>query len=358
MGVAKSLRKSGHLSLFAQGLGSIIDNLVGDRSIDDLIKNINKTGEDIESRFEPRLDPTKTDMTHNYLTGPFFRGAKTQDQFNLRKSAGSPENKVDYEAGGQESYRDLIEFIKSQIGKDVDPTQLQQGITALEMQIESYLPGEKEDKKGYTGETKEGYWKVKDDGSLEYIANPNYKEKADKKRVKYGDNVYEVVDGEIDWENPVYKIPKKTKTGEGTTSEYPDVNVTDINLAIKKIDMLKGAKFDEETNTYEVADDSKRGTFYNLSRDDLRNEIEKEKIKVGKKVADALKDQGLISGGDDGAGDSAVGDIRAILDKLSGGEKRRLSDLQEAMEIFKKMNPDFNDDLLYLLERYFTLHLE
>lgn len=344
-GFAQAVRRSNRLEPFKKGLENFVNNLQQESALDEFLKGVSGTKNKIGSRFEMQPNAEKQSMIETTEDDPFlqfgnqFRRSSALNNLNL-----TPDTVNDPQAN-QKAIGDIAEFVMQELGKrkNLPEGTYEDALQGLDLFRQSKVPGEKKrnleklsegqilidtdtgkeiskNPKTDKGKAKEfgfsakGYWQAQDDGSFKFIANPDYK--------------------------PSYV--------GGKEDELPDYSkqLGELNEAISKIKMMKMAKQDPSTKLYKVADPNSLGQ-YDLTGEELTTAKEQVKKQYSNVPITMITQQGL---------QNAVGDIKKILSKQGNGVPT-LDNLEEALQQFKKINPNYTDDDIRLLNDYFTFFL-
>jgi hypothetical protein len=337
MGIAKSLRKSGHLSMLAKGLADIFNKLNEDDSENEYLRQVADTKQKVSGRFQPQPNQEKAGMIGNIVDDPFMQlGGELRRNTGLQNIERQPNEKVDFDKAESQSLNDIAELILSGLGKKVDPNTMKTAVEGLNLYRSSLIPKKKEpldlmsidqgdvviDKKtgkevyknppkkeeedNQWGFSAKGYWERQNDGSIKYVPNKDYKSDA---------------------------------AGTGDDYKDPSKLIGDISEAISKVQLIKSAKQGKD-GLFSVPDPYGLGT-YQLNQEELTTLKEQVKNRYTSEAVTLTTQQGLTD---------AVEDVRAILNKNG-------KNLDDALAKFKELNPDIDDDQLRILEDYFTLLL-
>lgn len=365
MGIAKSLRKSGRLSMLAKGLADVFSKLNEDDSENEYLKQVADTKQKVGGRFQPQPNQEKAGMIGNVVDDPFMQlgsdlrrqtaiGPSFKDDFfqggpSMRRETAlqnierEPNEKVDFNKAGSQSLTDIAEFVMSSLGKKgVDPNLMKSAVEGLSLYRSSLIPGKEETPKLH--ELSEGERLV--DATGKVIVDSQKKDKGvsvnDKFKGISGKGYWEVdysdpANPQMKWvENKDYK---SDAVGGGDEYKDPSKLLGDISEAISKVQLIKSAKQGKD-GLFTVPDPYGLGT-YQLNQEELTTLKEQVKNRYTSEAVTLTTQQGL---------QSAVEDIRSILDKNG-------KNLEGAIAKFKELNPDIDEDQLRILEDYFTLLL-
>lgn len=328
MGIAKSLRKSGRLSSFAQGLSSVLNSLSQDDSLEQYLQQVDSVRSKIGKRFtsDPYADRT-TEVDENEMS------------FDILGDIGANQT-GDYAGANQKSLGDIADFVMKSLGSKVDQNVKSSALSGLDLFRQSMTPPQKK-----PGEIK--------------AVNPEYDVYQDGKMIKAGDKKsgpkkefkgisakgYWEVDNsdpanpQLKWiENEDYKADPT-----GKDDSYADFSrlIGEVGEGIGKINLIKTAKQNEKSKLFQVPDPFGLGN-YELTQEELNTLKEQVKTIYSDKAITLVTQQGL---------QPAVEDIRAIL-------KKENNDINKAITKFKELNPDFTPDQIRILKDYFTLFLQ
>jgi hypothetical protein len=350
MGIAKSLRKSGYLSMLASGLADVLNKMNEDDSENEYLRQVADTKQKVSGRFQPQPNADKKAMIDS-LSDPFFQGGPPMRRELAMKNVQQEPDTVqpDLNAAGNQSLNDIADFVISNLGKkNVDPNTMKSAVEGLSLYRSSLIPP-KPEKKNLKAVNPE--FNVIDENTGQIIIPGKEK----KNNVKVGDQFkgvsargyYEVDYSDpnnpgLKWvPNPDYKVGG---SGKGKDDEYKDPSklIGEVSEAISKVQMIKSAKPNKSGN-YSVPDPYGLGT-YELTQQELTTLKEQVKNRYTSEAVTLYTQQGLTN---------AVEDIRAILNKTG----KTTENLPKALAKFKELNPDVTDDQLRILEDYFTLEL-
>jgi hypothetical protein len=348
MGIAKSLRKAGYLSMLGKGIGDVLNKMATDDAMNQYLQSVAETKKKVGSRFEPQPNADKTAMT-DAMFDPFFQGGPPmRRELAMQNVQQAPDTvQPNLKAAGNQSLNDIADFVISSLGKkNVDPNTMKSAVEGLSLYRSSLIPPKEEKPKLYEINENEGLY----DATGKEIVSPRKKN-----NVKVGDQFkgvsargyYEVDYSDpnnpgLKWvPNPDYKVGG---SGKGKDDEYKDPSklIGEVSEAISKVQMIKSAKQNKSGN-YSVPDPYGLGT-YELTQQELTTLKEQVKNRYTSEAVTLYTQQGLTN---------AVEDIRAILNKTG----KTTENLPKALAKFKELNPDVTDDQLRILEDYFTLEL-
>jgi hypothetical protein len=351
-GFAQAVRRSNRLEPFKRGLENFVNNLQQESALDEFLKEVAGTKTKVGSRFDLQPNAEKNQMINNTETDPFLQfGNQFRRETALNNINATP-NTVNDPRANQKAMGDIAEFVMQEIGKrrnlpegsfnqalqglDLfrqskttpekkrNTVKVREGESVFDVETGKELFGRNKTEKPPTVESKfkgisaRGYWSVEQDDqgnpSLKWNDNPNFK--------------------------PSYV--------GGKEDNLPDYSkqLGDLNEAISKIKMMKMAKQDKSTGLYKVADPNSLGQ-YDLTAEELTTAKEQVKKQYSNVPITMITQQGL---------QNAVGDVKQILSKKGDG-KPSLDDLDDALQQFKQLNPNYTDEDIRLLNDYFTFFL-
>lgn len=317
-----------HKDSIANAVGNFLQRLTQKQAMDDYVKLVSGLNQRIKGRFQPsnKVQSSNPDGTQK------------------------PPETVDTNEALRLGQQDIGNFIIQSMGnQNISPDVLSKALTGLNTTLSSFqkpkrnlfqadptkdvydentgeLISKGEDKpmdfsKIFDGNSEKGYWKnSKDDqGNVkrEWIANPDYK-------------------------------PEKTG-GNGSGSDGEDrkdhsKTLGKLREAITKLRGIKTAKQDPKTKLFKIPDPNNLG-FYDATQEELTGLKEQFKRQYVNDAVTLIQEQGL---------QSAVEDVRAILDKTGKDEKN----LQSALNEFMRINPDYDATDRDILDAWFTFFLQ
>jgi len=344
MGIAKSLRKSGRLGQFAKGLSDVFNQLAGDDSLEEYLKEVARTKGMIKGRYDYQPNKEKQSAVESTFSDPFLFGG----QDNLRRTTAldnldqMPDTELNPDAN-KKALGDIAEFVLTSLANQkVKPEIKSSAISGLDLFRQAMTPGTKEKSKLF--ELSAGERLVDETGK---VIVPGEDKKKDLKLTDQFKGISAKGYWEVDYSDPdnpqlVWKANPDYKSDADANDSYADFSklIGEVSEGIGKIQLIKTAKSNKE-GMFTVPDPYGLGT-YELTQEELTTLKEQVKNQYTDKAVTLVTQQGL---------DPAVKDIRKLL-------KAHDNDLDKSIEAFKKLNPEFSEDQIRILKDYFTLFLE
>lgn len=326
-----------HRESISSSIDQVLSKIAQEEAMKQLLGKVNTTNKKIKKNLTSFDDPVQ-DATWETDKN----GMETQTLGNIGTNPGG-----NYNDAMRDSKLEIADFFNSQLAnKNIPEDKLRLALSGLNATLGSFQkdPGEFKEVDPYKdimntgtgqivrqgkqkeetfnnlfdGNSSEGYWKNGKDEqgnpTREWIKNPNY-------------------------------VPKSSGSGDGKDPNDfdPTKPLSKIKEVITKIKGIKTAKKDPKTGLYKVPDPNNLG-FYDATKEELDGLKEQFKAQY---VSDANE---MVKGME-----SAVEDVRTILDKLPGG--RSLENLPKALETFLKLNPDYDELDKDILNNWFTVFL-
>lgn len=337
--IYKALMRNQYLAPVGDALRGYMQKLDEEEKRNAWMQNILAVSNKIDRGFSPQPMPNqeKTQMIENTVTDPFLQsGSPMVRQMQLNNIAKEPDKieKVDYESGKRNAVDQIYKYLINSLGKDIDPTLVNQGLAALQLKASKYdkPKGKKEDTrvigeggeiwdKDENGEWKkvaenpktekqteqltnfsaQGYWDKSDPKNPKFIANPKYRQS--------------VVGGNEDDRKDHSSLLGEMDEGLGKVEQVL-TPMKDGSYAIPKSD----------------------GTFTLVDYNSARAYAENLKNNYKQSAGTLITQQGL------------TGAVEIIREGIKKGKT-----LDEAIKKFKVANPDLDKEEERILKSYFKL---